>query len=232
MQPITPHLFQITLGAVNCFIIDAGKNGLVLVDTGHMKSRDKIFAAIEKSGRSPKDIKRIILTHTHPDHAGSAADISQETGAIILAHPLDAALAEKGIAGRLPHILSPGVINWLVFRLFIKGKPNQIPAFKTDELLNDGDVLSLAGGIRVIHTPGHSAGHIALYLEDDDILIAGDLCSNMMGLDLSTVYEDRALGMRSIEKAAAIPFSKAVFGHGKALMKDAAKQMLAKFQGK
>ncbi|MES2775888.1 MAG: MBL fold metallo-hydrolase [Bacteroidota bacterium] len=229
MQPITPSVFQISLGAVNCFIIDDGNNGLVLVDTGYTKSSDKIFAALEKAGRSSKDIKRILLTHTHPDHAGSAADISKKTGALIMAHPEDAALAAKGIAGRLPHVLSPGVVNWLVFRLFIKNKPNEIPAFTTDELLNDGDLLPIAGGMRVIHTPGHSAGHIALYLEKDDLLIAGDICTNMMGLGLSTVYEDRALGLKSIEKVAGIPFPKAVFGHGKPLLKDAASLLKKKF---
>lgn len=229
MRQITPHLYQISFQGVNCFIIDAGTEGLVLVDTGRKNSTAKIFKAVEAAGKSPKDIRTIILTHTHPDHAGSAAHIVQQTGAIIIAHAADAALAEQGIAGRLPHVLSPGLLNWIIYRLFIKGTPNKIAVFNTTKTVSDGEHLPIAGGIRVIHTPGHSAGHIALHLLEDDVLIAGDICANVQGLNLSTVYEDRALGIQSILKAAQIPFEKAVFGHGKPLMKDAAKALKNKF---
>jgi hypothetical protein len=54
----------------------------------------------------------------------------------------------------------------------------------------------------------------------------------MMGLGLSTVYEDRALGIANILKAAQTPFSKAVFGHGKPVMENAAKRMLERFSNK
>ena len=229
MHAITPHLFQISLGAVNCFVIDAGKEGLALVDTGYEGSTEKIFKALKSGGKSPMAIRRIILTHTHPDHAGSAADIKQQTGARIIAHPADARLAERGIAGRLPHAVSPGLVNKLVYSFLIKNKPNKIPPFTADVLVNDGDILSMLDGIRVIHTPGHSAGHIALYIAKDDVLIAGDICAHVMGLGLSAVYEDRALGVQSILKAAQIPFGKAVFGHGKPLLEDAARKMQAKF---
>jgi len=229
MRAITPRLFQISLGPVNCFIVDDGPAGLVLIDTGYEGKTEQIFRAMEKSGRSPKDIHRIILTHTHPDHAGGAAEIVQKTGAKVTAHPTDAALAEQGIAGRLPHVLSPGLVNWIVYSLFIKKSPNRIPRVSVDERVENGMVLPIAGGLKVIHTPGHSAGHIALYLIEDDVLIAGDICANMMGLGLSTVYEDRALGVKSILKAAQIPFGKAVFGHGKPMMENAAKNMLERF---
>jgi glyoxylase-like metal-dependent hydrolase (beta-lactamase superfamily II) len=229
MLPVSEHVFQISLGPVNCFLIDDGPAGLVLVDTGYKGSTEKIFGAIEKGGRSPKAINRIILTHTHPDHAGSAAEIVAITGARVIAHPADAALAEEGVAGRLPHNVSPGIINRIIFYLFIKNIPNEIPRLRVDERVGDGAILPIAGGLHVVHSPGHSAGHIALYLPGDDLLIAGDICAHMMGLGLSTVYEDRILGIRSILKAAHFPFCKAVFGHGRPLLQDAAKKMREKF---
>lgn len=229
MRRITPHLYQISLGPVNCFVIDDGPAGLILVDTGFEGSAAKIFRAIEKGGKSPESIHTIILTHTHPDHAGSTAEIVRRTGAKVIIHALDAALAVNGIAGRMPHVVSSGLLNGLLYRLFIKNGANSIPAVTADKTVDDNDVLSLSGGIHIIHTPGHSAGHISLYLQQDDVLIAGDLCANMMGLGLSTVYEDRTLGIRSILKAADYSFSKAVFGHGKPILHDAAARLHARF---
>ena len=64
MHKIAGNIYQISLGAVNTFIIE--DNGLTLVDTGNAHSADKIFAAI-KGGKNPHDINRIILTHCDPD---------------------------------------------------------------------------------------------------------------------------------------------------------------------
>jgi len=228
MQQITQKLWQIKLGAVNCFVIDGGKDGLTLIDTGYAGSADKILAAIQ-SVNLPHDIRRIILTHSHPDHAGSVTDLVARTNAEVWMHAEDAALAAQGIAGRLPRVLSPGLANWIIYQLLIKRSANTIPAFKADRLLGDGEEIDLHGGITVIYTPGHSLGHICLLLRSESLLIAGDLCANVMGPGLSVVYEDRRLGIASIRKAAELPFRKAVFGHGKALTDRAAETLKARF---
>ncbi|MBO0938287.1 MBL fold metallo-hydrolase [Fibrella sp. HMF5335] len=215
MQQITPSLYQISLGAVNVFVIK--DNGLTLVDTGYTGSMDKIFAAIRKGGEQPEAIKQIILTHAHPDHAGSAASIKNKLGIPLLAHTQDAVLVEQGVGGRSPRILSPDIINWLIFNLFIKNISNTIEAVSVDQLLHHSEVLPLAGGLQVLHTPGHSAGHIALLLHKEGVLIAGDLCANVAGLGLSPVYEDRDLGIESILAVSELDFDKAVFGHGRLL---------------
>lgn len=227
MKQITPNLFQIPIGAVNAFLIE--DNGLTLIDTGYPASADKIFAAIKKGGKAPEDIKRIILTHCHPDHAGSAAEIKKRLSIPVLAHSEDAKLVEKGIAGRTPMHLTPGLVNWVVFNLFIKRVANSIEPVAVEEQLADGDTLPIAGGIHVIHTPGHSAGHIALLVKGEGVLIAGDICANAAGLGLSTVYEDKELGLKSIQKAAALNFDKAVFGHGGQLQPDANRKLKEKF---
>jgi glyoxylase-like metal-dependent hydrolase (beta-lactamase superfamily II) len=227
MQQISPQLYQISLGAVNVFIIE--DDGLTLVDTGYPNSEGKIFAALRQAGKKPEDIRRIILTHVHPDHSGSALAIQQQLGVPVWAHAEDALLMEQGIAGRLPFHRSPGLINWLIFTLFIRKSSRTIPPIQVARTLAEGEVLPLAGGIRVLHTPGHSRGHIALLLEKQGALIAGDLCHNIMGLDLSTVYEDPALGLASIRKVAALNFDKAVFGHGKPLLAAANEKLRAAF---
>ena len=95
MKQITPSLYQISLGAVNVFVIK--DNGLTLIDTGSKGSMDKIFTAIRKGGENPESIKQIILTHAHPDHSGSAAAIKNRLGIPLLAHELDTALIAQGI---------------------------------------------------------------------------------------------------------------------------------------
>lgn len=231
MKQITPNLYQTSLGPVNAFVIESN-NGLTLVDTGFKNSMNKIFSAIEKAGRKPGNIKQIILTHSHPDHSGSVAAIKNQLNVPVYMHEYDALLLEQGIGGRLPHELSPGFLNNMLFQLFIKRSPNKTDAVAVDEKLNDGDVLPIAGGIKVIHTPGHSKGHVALLLENEGVLIAGDICANMMGLWYSTVYESREEGVKSILKAAAFDFDKAVFGHGKPLIGSANKKMIEQFSGR
>lgn len=228
MQQITHSLYQIGLGPVNVFVLE-DTDGLTLIDACFPGSKDKIFAALQKAGKNPLDIKRLILTHCHPDHAGGAAEMHQATGARVYAHVDDAPPIEQGAILNRPRHLSPGMLNWLLYQLFIKRASHLFPAVAVDEKLRDGDVLPLAGGLQVIHTPGHSTGHIALLLRQEGVLIAGDLCANMMGLDYSTVYEDRELGRQSILKAAGFAFDHAVFGHGGPLLQDANTKLRQKF---
>jgi glyoxylase-like metal-dependent hydrolase (beta-lactamase superfamily II) len=228
MQQITNHIYQISLGSVNTFIIE--DKGLTLIDTGSKNSADKIFRSIEKSGKNPLDIKQIILTHCHPDHAGSVAEIQKRLQIPVWAHVEDASLIEKGIALRTPMHLTPGAINWLINTIFIKPAGSTIEAVKVEETLNDRDLIPFAGGVQVIHTPGHSAGHIALLVKEEGLLIAGDLCAHMGGLGLSTVNENMALSVESILKAASFNFDKALFGHGSPLKGGANKKLQEKFK--
>jgi glyoxylase-like metal-dependent hydrolase (beta-lactamase superfamily II) len=228
MKQLSKHVYQISLGAVNTFVI-TDEEGMTLVDTGYENSKDKIFAAIREGGKKPEDIRRIILTHSHPDHSGSAADIKHTLNVPVFAHEEDAILLEAGIGGRLPHVLSPGIANWVIFHAYIKNSPNKIELFTVDKKLKNGDVLPFAGRIEVIHTPGHSKGHISLLVRQEEILIAGDICANMLGLDYSTVYEDRRQAVKSILKVADYDFETAVFGHGRPLIAGANRKLEQKF---
>ena len=232
IKQIIPHVYQITLPNVNCFLLrDAGNtNSLTLIDTGSPNTEQKIFDAIAEAGFKPSDLTRIVLTHHHPDHAGSAAAIAAQLNIPIWAYESEAADLERGLFGRLPLTVAPGLFSKILYRLFIKSQRFEgYPPVHIARRLRDGEVLPILGGVEVIHTPGHSAGHIALLLQPERLLIAGDACMNMMGLGYSIIYEDLAVGRASLQRLATYPFDKAVFGHGNALMKDAAKQLEQKF---
>lgn len=229
MQQISPSLYQIPLGGVNAFLLDSREDGLTLIDTGMPGSAEKIQKAVRDAGKDPRALRRIILTHAHTDHSGSAADLQQRLGIPVWAHAEDALLVEEGVAGRKPMYLSPGWINWLLYQLLIKRASPAIAPVKIDRRLTDGELLP--GGLRVIHTPGHSAGHISLLVENEGVLIAGDICAHFGGVNWSTLYEDRALGRLSILKAAALDYDQAVFGHGGVLRGRANQRMRDKFTG-
>ena len=230
MKKITPHLYQLSLGFVNAFLIEDTESGLTLVDTGMPGNLPKIFAQLKKAGKDPRDIRRIIITHAHTDHTGSTAVISKELNIPVWAHADTARLVEQGLPGEASLQVSPGLLNQLIYQLFIR-RGGKIDSFSIVRRLVDGEILPIGGpgGIKVIYTPGHSAGHISLLLQEDRVLIAADICANAAGLDWSTVYEDRELGRQSILKAAAFEFDKAVFGHGRPLTSAANARLNAKF---
>ncbi|TDN37827.1 MBL fold metallo-hydrolase [Hymenobacter sp. UV11] len=225
---LTPRVWQLKLNLVNCYLLET-EDGLLLIDTGYPNSADKRFAAVRESGHDPALIRHLLLTHCHIDHGGSAAEVQRRTGARTYAHALDAPLIGQGIAERPGTTRTPGLVNRLVYLFFIKYAGTTYDPLPVDEPLAHGQVLPLAGGLEVIHSPGHSAGHLCLLLRSEGLLIAGDICSHVMGLKYSTINEDRTLARQSILRVAEYPFERAAFGHGDALTERANQQLKEAF---
>ena len=138
----------------------------VLIDTGFPGQIEDLRVAMDKVGVSFDKLKVIILTHQDIDHIGSLPEILQEFGSNIkvYAHELD----KPYIQGDLP-LLKDGHIE-------------NPPKGKVNDTLIDGQELSYCGGIRVIYTPGHTPGHISLYLKQSKTLIAGDSMYSVNGI--------------------------------------------------
>jgi glyoxylase-like metal-dependent hydrolase (beta-lactamase superfamily II) len=220
IKQIAPGCVEIPIGPVNVFLLES-ENGWALIDTGFPTSADAILAAIRQLGKQPADIRHIIVSHAHPDHIGSLAALKRATGAAISMHPLDAPIAQAGDGFR-PLTPAPGLMANLIFRLFIR-PPGPITGAAVDHMVNDGDVLPIAGGLTAIHTPGHCAGHLAFLWPQQGVLFAGDTCGNLPRLGLSVAYEDLQVGKQSLARLAQLDFDTACFGHGKAIQRDAAK---------
>jgi glyoxylase-like metal-dependent hydrolase (beta-lactamase superfamily II) len=228
IKKIVENVYQVNLGMVNCFIID--DEGLILVDTGLPESEKKIFHALSEIGKKPTDIKQIILTHLHPDHAGSAAGIQKLLQIPVFAHSADAGLIRKGVGGRESMVRTQGFFPWLIFNLFMRNAQSAIKPVDPITTLEDNQLLPILSGVRVIHSPGHSAGHISLLLEKEQVLIAGDICGNMGGLNYSILYEDPILAKQTLKEVAKYNFDIACFGHGNPLLGDANKKFAKKFK--
>lgn len=158
-------------------------NNMILFDAGLPGSIKTIKNEITMAGLSFNKINKIIITHTDIDHIGGISDIQDELDhpIIVMAHKDDkpfiegekrfnkitpermAQLQEK--IKSMPEDQSKPIIKML----------QDPPKSKVDKVLEDGLELPYCGGITVIHTPGHTPGHICLYLKNSKILIAGDL---------------------------------------------------------
>ena len=208
----------VPMGMANAFLIE-GDDGLTLIDAGYPGKEAAVFGAIRGLGRSPDQLKHLIFTHGHPDHIGSAAAIVRETGARTYMHPLDIPIAESGGPFR-PMTGAPGLLGQLLCKLFYH--PNErLEPVAIDQPLNAGDTLPIAGGIEIIHTPGHCAGQVALLWRPGRMLFAGDVCTNLMGLGDPVGFESLKEGRASQRKVASLSFDAAGFGHGLPIARDA-----------
>lgn len=166
-------------GPVNWYLVEAGE-GLVLVDTGWPRSWSDVRAALHDLDRDVADLRAVALTHGHPDHQGAAAD-AQRAGIEVFAHR-DEEPYLKGearhsapialVPSLIPHLWRPAALRF-VFHAARNGflTPSWLDRVTTFE---DGALLADAAGLRVLHTPGHTAGHASFVLEDRGILFSGD----------------------------------------------------------
>lgn len=137
-----------------------------LIDAGLPGKADKIISALAHIGVQPLHVKRIIVTHHHFDHVGSLWELKRRTGAQVYAHQRDA----DYISGKRPRRPPRHFGGRLLHALMNSGLVRHPQAVEVDKWVNDGDRI---GGFTVIHTPGHTPGHICLVR--DGYLFSGDL---------------------------------------------------------
>jgi glyoxylase-like metal-dependent hydrolase (beta-lactamase superfamily II) len=201
--------------SVNAFLVE-GDDGLTIVDTGIEGSADTIMAAAEELGYGPDRIAGIVVTHCHGDHTGSLAELVRRVGGPVYMHHEDRMLTCAGEGSR-PMTPSPGI----ELPPGMPKGPSLVepvdPAVVVE--VGDGDRVPLAGGMRVFHTPGHTAGH-ALYLlpRAGGTLFIGDAASNVTRLGVSMVYEDHTQASLDLERISQIDFDNALFSHGEPIV--------------
>ncbi|MCH7836112.1 MAG: MBL fold metallo-hydrolase [Chloroflexi bacterium] len=208
------------MGYVNAFLI-VDEGGLALVDSGLAKRKDTILSAVAGAGKQPADLKHILITHHHIDHIGSLADLKEATAASCYAHPADSPIVrgDQPQPGPNPASLMGKLAGPVLERLSTPAPPVAV-----DVEVADGEELPIAGGIKAVHTPGHTPGHLSFLLpRHGGVLFVGDAAANLLrlGLPLGMFTADRQQAKESIRKLAALEFDIACFGHGRVLKGEA-----------
>lgn len=159
-------------------VIKDGSN-LTLIDTGYPKQIEYIKSALEKDGLDINNIKTIILTHQDIDHIGNVKDILNLVPDIeIISYNEEADYINGNktpckveyMERNLDKMDEKGKKFYHLFKTFFEN--NKI---NVDKVVKNGDVISKGEDMQVIATPGHTPGHMCLYIEKYKLLIAGDL---------------------------------------------------------
>lgn len=197
-------------------------DSLILIDTGFPGVFNQICEAIEKEGLQISKLDTIIFTHQDIDHIGNVVDILKKvTGDIeIFSHeeekayingektPVKLAMLESNFEN-LPDNMKAA--HKMLKAGFQNNKVN------IDETLINGQELPYCGGITVIHTPGHTPGHICLYFNHWKILIAGDIFAVNDGLLLRGNQDynfDNEENKKSIQKLMKYDIETVICYHG------------------
>jgi hydroxyacylglutathione hydrolase len=188
------HDFAVMMGPdtkiprfVNSLVIFG--NEITLVDTGVKTSIENIIPYIKQNGRDPSEISTMILSHSHPDHIGSAHKLKKITSCMVLAHK-----AEK---------------DWME-DLELQQQQRPVPGFLNlvdepviiDDFLEHDQILKLDADlmVKIIHSPGHSRGSINIEFLEDKILFTADSIPLMNDIPNYEDYRDLKKSLKSIQQ--------------------------------
>lgn len=228
IDQVTDHVYCIDMEGMNVFLIVLPE-GLTLIDTSFPGTSARIIEAVRSIGRDPGEIRDILVTHCHPDHAGGLAELKQATGATAWMHSGDAELVRAGEAFR-PYETSPGLKHQLFAAEVIQQGPTTFEPAVVDKEVEDGETIPVAGGVKAVGTPGHTAGHLVfLWQGDGGVLFVGDAANNVEGLDVSPIYENVDQGLEDLRGLGRLEFDTACFAHGEPIVGGASEAFRAKW---
>jgi glyoxylase-like metal-dependent hydrolase (beta-lactamase superfamily II) len=207
---------------VNSFAFVDDDGQVTLVDAGTRRAPRRLVAGLTHLGATPRDVTRIVVTHAHNDHVGGLARLRGRTGAPVAVHERDAAYVREGKAP----VVDRGTLAGRLMRRGRGSSPTEV-----DEELTDGQVLDVAGGLRVVHTPGHTPGHVSLLHEPSGVLVTGDSIWNMRGRmtwPLAALCTDVATTRRTAHVLGELDYQVAAFTHGPEI-RDGAREAVRSF---
>lgn len=170
-REIVPGVHRLGTTYVGCYVVeDAG--ACTFIDTGLPGYWQHILGFLAVRNAPISAVKAVVLTHSHVDHVGNAERLRKEAGARVMVHEADLAMAMRTAGPPRWPMWKPRVLRYFLHALR-SDAIRVIPVVEASTFVDEA-VLDVPGRPRVIHTPGHTAGHSAISLEDRQILIVGD----------------------------------------------------------
>jgi len=217
---LAPSLHRIGSDVVNVYLI-ADESGITLIDAGIPGQWKDLVAELESMSRSLNEIRGVILTHADSDHIGFAERLRREHDVPIYVHEADAAQARGEIKVKNPSwgkmkIGPTASFLWYAAR---RGGLNATP-IRDLRTVADGDVLDLPGQPRIVHTPGHSPGSIAVHSATVGALFVGDamttrhVLTGVTGPQPAPFTQDETAAMDALARWKGIDAHWVLPGHG------------------
>jgi glyoxylase-like metal-dependent hydrolase (beta-lactamase superfamily II) len=218
-REIVPGVFRLGTTYVGCYAIeDAG--AYTFVDTGLPGYWVQLVGFLASRSVPLSAVEAVVLTHHHVDHRGNAERLRKDAGARVLVHQADLAAAMRRPGFPKWPLWKPRLLRYFLHSLY-RGA-SRVPPVVEASTLTDEEVLDVPGRPRVIHTPGHTAGHAAISLEDREVLIVADglatidLVSGETGPRLLPRFtnEDHELAVASLRRIEPVKARWVLPGHG------------------
>lgn len=193
-------------GTDNCYIVAEG-NKAILIDTASKANLDMVISECDKY-----EMKLIVLTHVHFDHAENAAELSRRYGIPVAIHKMDEELFES--YDKQP--LKPyGLVGLVVLGLSLKVLKNtKVERPENLIYVADGEDLSSYGiNAKIIELPGHTRGSIGIDV-DEKHLFVGDELDNWIKPGIGHLYNDLVAIRKSAEKLRILGDRTIYYGHG------------------
>jgi glyoxylase-like metal-dependent hydrolase (beta-lactamase superfamily II) len=210
MELVVDGVYQVKRG-FRAFVID-GDEGLTLIDTGLPKQASVFVAGIESIGRSVSDIVAILLTHSHADHAGGAAQLKRDSGAELYCSAADTPAVQGAEKAPTPPFLDRTPLQ--VLKPLLGLLPGAEPAV-VDHQIQVAAGSALPEDLVAYASPGHTPGHTSYRLDRaGGVLFVGDAVLHRGGtvnrgwFNRSTPDIDQ-----SARELATLDFEVACFGH-------------------
>jgi glyoxylase-like metal-dependent hydrolase (beta-lactamase superfamily II) len=206
---------------VNSYLVEDGGE-VTVIDAGAPGLWGRVPAALAELGRSPEDVRAIVLTHGHSDHVGYAEKARRQRGWPVLVHEADEALARRQVpnpaqSGATRIVPMVSFLWWAVRHGLLS-----VPALTEVSTFGDGATLDLPGAPRVIAVPGHTPGSAALHLAGHGALFVGDalatkaVTTGETGPRIAPFCANRAEALASLARLERLDAALVLPGHGDA----------------
>jgi glyoxylase-like metal-dependent hydrolase (beta-lactamase superfamily II) len=221
---VAEGIYRLGTKWINFYLVAEGEE-YTLVDAGYPGYGKYLATALESLGAGVGAIQAVIVTHHHADHAGTAERVRSSGGARVLAGEGDAWI----VGGKYPSHASPGFYRrCLVHRSglgflahsALAGGARYRPVERVESLTDEEATLDLPGRPRVIHTPGHTAGHYSVALSERGVLVSGDALATFdyvtgkRRIGLHPLNDDGEIALASLDRLRAIEADTVLPAHG------------------